>query len=95
MFWTARRTLAWWAGPEGRAQASGGRLEDVTAAALANQSIKEFVHPEGIGALAVFLSSDSALPGLRPDVPDRWRLAVLPVIPVQFAGALELGRRHP
>jgi NAD(P)-dependent dehydrogenase (short-subunit alcohol dehydrogenase family) len=45
---------------EGRAQASGERLEDVTAAALANQSIKEFVHPEDIGALAVFLASDSA-----------------------------------
>lgn len=45
---------------EGRAQASGQTVEDVTSAALANQSIKAFVSPEDIAALAVFLASDSA-----------------------------------
>jgi len=35
-------------------------VEEVVAAALANQSIKAFVDPDDIAALAVFLASDSA-----------------------------------
>ncbi|SRR6266568_2220859 len=45
---------------EGRAQATGKPVEEVVAAALANQSIKAFVDPDDIAALAVFLASDSA-----------------------------------
>ena len=45
---------------EGRAQASGRSIEDVTAEALMNQSIKRFVEPEDIAALAKFLASDDA-----------------------------------
>jgi NAD(P)-dependent dehydrogenase (short-subunit alcohol dehydrogenase family) len=42
---------------EGRAAASGNSVAQERAAALANQSIKHFVAPEGIAALAVFLAS--------------------------------------
>jgi NAD(P)-dependent dehydrogenase (short-subunit alcohol dehydrogenase family) len=43
----------------GRAQISGRTLEQERTAALAMQSIKAFVEPDGIGALAVFLASDA------------------------------------
>jgi NAD(P)-dependent dehydrogenase (short-subunit alcohol dehydrogenase family) len=43
---------------EGRARVSGKSLDEVAAEALANQSIKRFVDPEDIAALAVFLASD-------------------------------------
>ena len=43
----------------GRASASGRTVEQETAAALANQSIKHFVDPADIAALAVFLASDA------------------------------------
>ncbi|VVD76900.1 SDR family oxidoreductase [Pandoraea terrigena] len=43
----------------GRASASGRSFEQETAAALANQSIKHFVDPADIAALAVFLASDA------------------------------------
>jgi NAD(P)-dependent dehydrogenase (short-subunit alcohol dehydrogenase family) len=42
---------------EGRTKASGRTTEQERAAALANQSIKHFVAPEDIAALAVFLAS--------------------------------------
>jgi NAD(P)-dependent dehydrogenase (short-subunit alcohol dehydrogenase family) len=42
---------------EGRAKASGRTTEQELAGALANQSIKHFVAPEDIAALAVFLAS--------------------------------------
>jgi NAD(P)-dependent dehydrogenase (short-subunit alcohol dehydrogenase family) len=45
---------------EGRAAASGRSVDEERAAALANQSVKRFVAPEDIGALAVFLASDAA-----------------------------------
>ena len=45
---------------EGRAQARAQSLEQVRAAAMANQSIKRLVDPRDIAALAVFLASDSA-----------------------------------
>jgi NAD(P)-dependent dehydrogenase (short-subunit alcohol dehydrogenase family) len=45
---------------QGRAKATGRSLEDVTADALGIQSIKRFVDPDDIAALAVFLASDSA-----------------------------------
>jgi NAD(P)-dependent dehydrogenase (short-subunit alcohol dehydrogenase family) len=45
---------------EGRAAASGRSVADERVAALANQSVKRFVAPEEIGALAVFLASDAA-----------------------------------
>lgn len=45
---------------EGRAAASGRSLAQERAAALANQSVKRFVAPDEIGALAVFLASDAA-----------------------------------
>ena len=45
---------------EGRARAKGKSMEEVTREALANQSIKRFVDPNDIAALAVFLASDSA-----------------------------------
>ncbi|MDO8455438.1 MAG: SDR family oxidoreductase [Burkholderiaceae bacterium] len=44
---------------EGRAAASGRSVAEEQAAALANQSIKRFVAPEDIAALAVFLASDA------------------------------------
>ncbi|WP_321786996.1 SDR family oxidoreductase [Paraburkholderia sp. J94] len=43
----------------GRASASGRTVAQEEAAALANQSIKHFVDPAEIGALAVFLASDA------------------------------------
>jgi NAD(P)-dependent dehydrogenase (short-subunit alcohol dehydrogenase family) len=45
---------------EGRAAASGRSVAEERAGALANQSVKRFVAPEEIGALAVFLASDAA-----------------------------------
>ncbi|QCP53199.1 SDR family oxidoreductase [Trinickia violacea] len=43
----------------GRASASGRSIAQEEAAALANQSIRHFVNPEDIAALAVFLASDA------------------------------------
>ncbi|WP_216823660.1 SDR family oxidoreductase [Mycobacterium terramassiliense] len=43
-----------------RAQSTGQSLEEVTADAMSIQSIKRFVDPDDIAALAVFLASDSA-----------------------------------
>ncbi len=45
---------------QGRADASGRSLGEVTADALSLQSIKRFVDPNDIAALALFLASDSA-----------------------------------
>jgi len=45
---------------QGRADASGRSLDDVTADALSNQAIKHFVDPDDIAALCVFLTSDAA-----------------------------------
>ncbi|MFJ2307632.1 SDR family oxidoreductase [Streptomyces sp. NPDC087787] len=45
---------------QGRADASGRSLADVTADALSIQSLKRFTAPEDIAALALFLASDSA-----------------------------------
>lgn len=45
---------------EGRASATGRSVAQEEAAALANQSIKRFVDPADIAALAVFLASDAA-----------------------------------
>jgi len=45
---------------EGRAKVSGQSIEEVKDAAMAMQSIKRFVDPRDIAALAVFLASDSA-----------------------------------
>ncbi len=45
---------------QGRADASGRSLDEVTADALSLQSIKRFVDPNDIAALALFLASDSA-----------------------------------
>ena len=44
----------------GRARATGQTIEAMQAGALANQSIKQFVDPGDIAALAVFLASDAA-----------------------------------
>lgn len=44
---------------EGRAAASGRSVAQEEAAALANQSLKRFVDPADIAALAVFLASDA------------------------------------
>jgi NAD(P)-dependent dehydrogenase (short-subunit alcohol dehydrogenase family) len=44
---------------QGRAAASGRTVAEEQAAALANQSIKRFVAPADIAALAVFLASDA------------------------------------
>jgi NAD(P)-dependent dehydrogenase (short-subunit alcohol dehydrogenase family) len=44
----------------GRAQISGQSLEEVTAEAMAAQSIKGMVDPKDIAQLAVFLASDAA-----------------------------------
>ena len=43
----------------GRAQASGRSVEQERAAALGNQSIKRFVPPQEIAALALFLASSA------------------------------------
>lgn len=43
---------------EGRAQASGRPVEEVTAEALEAQSIKRFVEPSEVAALALFLASE-------------------------------------
>ncbi len=45
---------------QGRAEASGRSLQDVTSDAMGIQSLKHFVDPEDIAALALFLASDSA-----------------------------------
>ncbi|MFE4418766.1 SDR family oxidoreductase [Streptomyces sp. NPDC056817] len=45
---------------QGRADASGRSLADVTADALSIQSLKRFTDPDDIAALALFLASDSA-----------------------------------
>jgi NAD(P)-dependent dehydrogenase (short-subunit alcohol dehydrogenase family) len=45
---------------QGRAEAEGISLDEVKRIALANQSIKRFVDPAELGALAVFLASDAA-----------------------------------
>ncbi len=45
---------------QGRADASGRSLDEVTADALSLQSIKRFVDPNDIAALALFLASDRA-----------------------------------
>jgi NAD(P)-dependent dehydrogenase (short-subunit alcohol dehydrogenase family) len=45
---------------QGRADAGGLSLEQVTQAALANQSLKRFVPPDEIAELALFLASDGA-----------------------------------
>jgi NAD(P)-dependent dehydrogenase (short-subunit alcohol dehydrogenase family) len=45
---------------KGRAEATGRSLDDVRADALSIQSLKRFVDPDDIAALAFFLASDSA-----------------------------------
>jgi NAD(P)-dependent dehydrogenase (short-subunit alcohol dehydrogenase family) len=45
---------------QGRAQISGRSLEEVKAAAMAEQSIKAMIDPKDIAQLAVFLASDAA-----------------------------------
>jgi NAD(P)-dependent dehydrogenase (short-subunit alcohol dehydrogenase family) len=45
---------------EGRAKATGKSLEEVSALAMAKQSLKRLVDPDEIAALAVFLASDAA-----------------------------------
>lgn len=45
---------------QGRADDSGHSLDEVTADALSNQSIKRFVDPDDIAALALYLASDKA-----------------------------------
>ncbi|MEU6404848.1 SDR family oxidoreductase [Streptomyces sp. NPDC046985] len=45
---------------QGRADASGRSLPDVTVDALSIQSLKHFTDPDDIAALALFLASDSA-----------------------------------
>jgi NAD(P)-dependent dehydrogenase (short-subunit alcohol dehydrogenase family) len=45
---------------EGRAKASGQALEEIKKQAMAVQSLKRFVDPRDIAALAVFLASDAA-----------------------------------
>jgi len=45
---------------QGRAAVSGRSVEQEEAAAMANQSIKRFVDPAEIAAMAVFLASDAA-----------------------------------
>ena len=44
----------------GRAQIGGRSIEEVRAAAMAEQSIKAMIDPKDIAALAVFLASDAA-----------------------------------
>jgi NAD(P)-dependent dehydrogenase (short-subunit alcohol dehydrogenase family) len=55
---------------EGRASVSGRTAAQEEAAALANQSIKRFVDPADIAALAVFLASDAGR-SISGDDPDR------------------------
>jgi NAD(P)-dependent dehydrogenase (short-subunit alcohol dehydrogenase family) len=43
----------------GRAQIGGRTIEEVRAAAMAEQSIKAMIKPKDIAALAVFLASDA------------------------------------
>jgi NAD(P)-dependent dehydrogenase (short-subunit alcohol dehydrogenase family) len=45
---------------QGRAQISGRSLDEVKAAAMAEQSIKEMIDPKDIAQLAVFLASEAA-----------------------------------
>jgi enoyl-[acyl-carrier-protein] reductase (NADH) len=45
---------------KGRAEGTGCGLEEITAEALNVQSLKRFVDPDDIGALCLFLASDSA-----------------------------------
>jgi NAD(P)-dependent dehydrogenase (short-subunit alcohol dehydrogenase family) len=45
---------------QGRAEATGQPIEKIKAEAMANQSLKHFVDPKDIAALAVFLASDAA-----------------------------------
>ena len=45
---------------EGRAKATGKSPEEVSALAMAKQSLKRLVDPDEIAALAVFLASDAA-----------------------------------
>lgn len=45
---------------EGRAEASGRTVQEETDLALANQSVKQFVNPADIAALAVFLAGPHA-----------------------------------
>ena len=45
---------------QGRAQISGRSLDEVKAAAMAEQSIKAMIDPKDIAQLAVFLASDAA-----------------------------------
>ncbi len=45
---------------QGRAQISGRSMDEVKAAAMAEQSIKEMIDPKDIAQLAVFLASDAA-----------------------------------
>ena len=58
---------------EGRAQTTRRSLQEVTAEALGNQSLKRFVDPDDIAALPVFLASDSQI-DFRANHPDRRRL---------------------
>jgi NAD(P)-dependent dehydrogenase (short-subunit alcohol dehydrogenase family) len=58
---------------EGRAQTTRRSLQEVTAEALGNQSLKRFVDPDDIAALSVFLASDSQI-DFRANHPDRRRL---------------------
>jgi NAD(P)-dependent dehydrogenase (short-subunit alcohol dehydrogenase family) len=44
---------------QGRAQISGKSMEEVKAAAMAEQSIKDMIDPKDIAQLAVFLASDA------------------------------------
>jgi NAD(P)-dependent dehydrogenase (short-subunit alcohol dehydrogenase family) len=44
---------------QGRAQISGRSMEEVKAAAMAEQSIKDMIDPKDIAQLAVFLASDA------------------------------------
>jgi len=45
---------------EGRAKVSGRTVEEETALALANQSVKKFINPDDIAALSVFLAGPHA-----------------------------------
>jgi NAD(P)-dependent dehydrogenase (short-subunit alcohol dehydrogenase family) len=43
---------------EGRAKLSGEPIEEVRRKAMTNQSLKQFIDPKDVAALAVFLASD-------------------------------------
>ena len=45
---------------EGRAEANAQSLEEVRRIAMDSQSLKHFVDPKDVAALAVFLASDAA-----------------------------------